>query len=655
MTSRRAPGCTRCRVYGVVSTDHRADVCELEDWRSRQGETEPQRLARVRALTAELARRKAAQVQERDHSQVPAPAPAPAWAEVAKASQEANDGPAKAIIEAGDDFANDFVRIRAEARDTFGPGRLGLLKWVDARGQMMRPAVHALDPMWIDAFAEYYDSGKLIMLARKGLRAGGSSSACPALVRCALFTKCTYDAGTIGVIPIMSATRDEADGRFVTIKAVLRACGLTPEKAKDEDDAIPYLVPPGGIDGTFRTKTSTSGGGIIIVRDADGHEIHFKILPALVRHGVGYTGRAGFSDESDLWPNDPEHHVNPAEKIFDRISERFTTTFPGAEFLIFSASYNADSAHKRLIEEVLKGGGAADLIHLVRLGTEGARRDQESRRRLAAVLGSDDPRLLAPGDPLSPDLPAWVYNPTETIEKCHLFSKGDTSRMLGLYGGRAAENARSRGPLSNVDPQPAESVTPADAAIGVAPPGAGSDEWGIVVVGLCGGGLSVLADASATCDGRAAAATIRGLTARVPFPLALAVPRALEGLVRAELDAAYAGGVDTQAAVAPVAIHDGDVLRAGQLRTLYQRQILRHAPELDGLVHALGTWLQDVRSPRVEALAAAVTRLLGCYPHLAAALDAEPLRSPTPRQSLTVGRSAGVQFRATDTTGRRTA
>lgn len=627
------------------------------------GETEPQRLARVRALTAELARRKAAPAQARDYSPVPAPVPvqhhdpgpALTWAEVAKASQEASAEAAPPIVEAGEDFTNDFARIRAEARDAFGPGRLGLLKWVDARGQMMRPAVHALDPMWIDAFAEYYDSGKLIMLARKGLRAGGSSSACPALVRCAFFASRSYDAGTIGVIPIMSATRDEADGRFVTIKAFLRACGLVPEKVKDEDDAVSYIVPPGGIRGTFRTKTSTGGGGIIIIRDADEHEIHFKVLPALVRHGVGYTGVAGFADESDLWPNDPEHHINPAEKIFDRISERFTTTFPGAEMLIFSASYNADSAHKRLIDEVLRGEGATDLAHLVRLGAEGARRDQDSRHRLAVALGSDDPRLLAPGDPLSPDLPAWVYNPTETIEKCHMFSKRDTSRMLGLYGGRAAENARSRGPLSNVDPRPAESVTPADVAIGVAPPGDGSDEWGIVVVGLCGGGLSVLADASATCDGRTAAAAIRGLTARVPFPLALAVPRASEGLVRTELDAAYAGGVDTQAAVAPVAIHDGDVLRAGQLRTLYQRQILRHAPDLDGLTYALETWLQDVRSPRVEALAAAVTRLLGCYPHLAAAPASEPLRSPTPRQSLTVGRAAGVQFRATDTTGRRIA
>src|SRR6185312_4326136 len=126
-------------------------------------------------------------------------------------------------------------------------------------------------------------------------------------------------------------------------------------------------APPGGIDGTFKSKRSQSGGGIILINDRHGHEIEFRILPALVRHGVGYTGVAGFADESDLWPNDPEHHINPAERIFDRISERFTTTFtpgaedPGAEMLIFSASYNADSAHKRLVDE-----GDTPLQHLVR-------------------------------------------------------------------------------------------------------------------------------------------------------------------------------------------------------------------------------------------------------------------------------------------------
>lgn len=376
-------------------------------------------------------------------------------------------------IDSGEDFSNDFARVMVEASATYGPGRIGLFKWIDARGQMMRPALHPIEPLWIGAFAEYYDSRKLIMLARKGLRAGGSSSACPALTRCALFAERTLDAGTIGVVPIMSSTRDEADGRFVTIRSYLRAVGYVPQKkgkrGADEDfgggdepdeDGITYHVPRGGVAGVFQSKRSASGGGIIAIQDRHGHRIQFRILPALVKHGVGYTGAAGFADESDLWPNDPEHHVNPAEKILDRISERFTTTYneyalmddrldPGAEMLVFSASYNADSAHKRAVDAALRAESERipdPLTHLVRLGAEGARRDEDARRTLAVRIRSEDPRLLAPGDPLSPDLPAWVYNPNDAdIAKCHAFSKGDISRMLAKYGGRAEENvARSK-------------------------------------------------------------------------------------------------------------------------------------------------------------------------------------------------------------------
>lgn len=397
----------------------------------------------------------------RDHVRELVAAQPLSFAEQMAALRLAEPAPANEAmrIEPGEDYSNDYARVMAEAEDLYGPGRLGMLKWIDRRGQMMRPALHAMEPLWLAAFGEYYASGKLIMLARKGLRAGGSSSACPALTRCAILGRRKLDAGTIGVIPIMSATRDEADGRFVTIRSYLRACGLTPPKKKNQDedegdeDGIRYEVAPGGIEGTFRSRRSTSGGGVIAIQDRYDHRIQFRILPALVKHGVGYTGVAGFADESDLWPNDPEHHVNPAEKILDRISERFTTTYddaaltdpsvdPGAEMLVFSASYNADSAFKRAIDAAMKNGDRDALTHLMRLGEIGAKRDEEARRELAAGIGSQDPRLLAAGDSRSPDLPAWVFNPSESIAKCYAFSKDDLSRMLAKYGGRAEENAR---------------------------------------------------------------------------------------------------------------------------------------------------------------------------------------------------------------------
>lgn len=556
----------------------------------------------------------------------------------------AND--AEALIVMGDDFADPFARVMAEARDVYGPGRLGQLKWLDARGQMMRPALHPLDPMWLEAFAGYYDSRRLIMLARKGLRAGGSSSACPGLTRCSLFANRKLDAGTIGVIPIMSATRDEADGRFVTIKSYLRAAGLMPPKKKsrggeedfpeEDEDGIVYQVPAGGLDGTFRSKRSASGGGIIAIADRHGHRIQFRILPALVKHGVGYTGVAGFLDESDLWPNDPEHHVNPAEMILDRVSERFTTAYderaltdpsivdPGAEMLIFSASYNVDSAHKRAVDEALKGGDAAALTYLVRLGKEGARRDEEARRAFAAESGNADPRLWAPGDAMSPDLPAWVYNPAETVRKCYGFSKGDVSRMLAKYGGRAAENAAlaAIGPLATLTFVAPSLLAPClDTVTGIAPDGAA---WVTVTVGIdTAGTLHVVADGIG----------IAALPGSV-----LTVNAQHEARLRSEIAAFVAGSAVHVPPVEGRPVYDGATLRTGALRTLYERGRIRHAPGFGALEAAIRAYIEGAPAPRVEALVAAVSRLVACYPFLGAqGTGAEPVRGPRAHEGVMTG------------------
>lgn len=572
-----------------------------------------------------------------------------------KATGKGQDAPAEvARIEAGEDYTNDFARVRAEARDLYGPGRLGQLKWIDARGQMMRPALHAIDPLWIEAFGAYYASQRLIMLARKGLRAGGSSSACPVLTRRAVFGGKCLDSGTVGVIPIMSAARDEADGRFVTIRSYLRAIGFTPAKKRgdDDDDVIDYVVPPGGIAGTFKTKRSTSGGGVIYLRDEHEQEIEFRILPALVRHGIGYTGWAGLADESDLWPNDPEHHVNPAERIFDRISERFTTTYddkvigipdadPGAEFLIFSASYSPDSAHKRAIDDVIETERGivredpprvltADLAHLVRLGKAGAQRDEGARRALAARLGSDDPRLLAPGDPMSPDLPAWAYNPVlASIDTCYRIAKS-VPRMLALYGGRAAEHERlSAGPLADVTPMVDErAFAPWDVVLGCAPPVTGRT-WARILVGVAPPGfMRVIADVSGEA---LEAGLIRG-TWHVSV---LAVPKGDAARLGAELAAALDGRPHEP--VAGVDVHDGPVLRVGPLRTAYERGRLTHAPGLAALESDLRRFTEVTRSPRVEALCAAVARLTACYPWLGAQGDAEPIRGPRSVEAMLIG------------------
>jgi hypothetical protein len=338
------------------------------------------------------------------------------------------------------------VRHEAEAEFGSGLGLAGTLKWVDSRCAKV-PGWHHLDPWWIYAFTDpslgFYASKKTVMTCRKGLRAGGSSSATRALGNDALFTLRELDPGTIGVIPIISSSRDEATGRFVTLRQQFRACGLSPAKGDEEEGA---QIIPGGLGGEYKSSRAQSGGGLIKVLDSQGHSLEFAVLPALKRSGVGYTAVDGFIDESDLWPNDPETHVNPAGDVIGFVLERLTTQI-AAHLYVFSASYNAESAHKALVDE-----GDTAIQHLARLGLEGARIDERERRRLAEAIGSTDPRLLAPGDPMSPDIPAWVTNPKlADIERCYAFAKQDLRRMLARYGGRAAENRGAQFPDSLAD------------------------------------------------------------------------------------------------------------------------------------------------------------------------------------------------------------
>jgi hypothetical protein len=120
--------------------------------------------------------------------------------------------------------------------------------------------------------------------------------------------------------------------------------------------------------------------------------------------------------------------------------------------------------------------------------------------------------------------------------------------------------------------------------------------------------------------------------------LAVAAPHA--ALVEQEIAAAFAGAGIPVAPVAPQAIHDASVLRVGPLRTLYQRDRLRHAPGLEALASAVHGWTPDVRSPRVEALVAAVTRLVACYPWIGAEVEQEPMRGPKPIDAIYLGGKA---------------
>jgi hypothetical protein len=345
-------------------------------------------------------------------------------------------------IEMVHDMSDGEAARWARLHDEFnacGPGQLGSLRWIDTRCQ--KAGLRALDP-WFDwHFGDFYASGKRIDKMLGGLRLGKSSSVCPALIN-TLTKQHDVDGGTKLAIPIMSVRREEADDRFYTLCKILSACGVAPKK---EDDQTGLFL-PGGFGGEYsQARNALSGGGQIKVKDSQGHDIEIRCFPARISGSVGYTSFAAFGDEIDTWPDDPELHANPAEVIVDGLGER-TTTQPEAEIFLFSASYHGpETYHAR---NVLKTGNTIT-DYCGHLGTLGAERDTAARHRLAALLKSDDPRLLAIADPMSRSVPAWVGNPNKApIETCYGLAKEDIGRMLGRYGAQPTENSKTKGPAA---------------------------------------------------------------------------------------------------------------------------------------------------------------------------------------------------------------
>ena len=319
-------------------------------------------------------------------------------------------------------WADRWARVREEARALGGSNiNLGHLLWVDRA--CVDAGVYGLSSWWEQEYADFYASDEAEHVARVGLRGDKSGSGAKAVTAETVLMERVLAPTVEARCPVMSANVTEAGDRFTTICVVLRAMGYSDFLGRG-----PH--PMGGF--------KRAGGGIgtpstIHLHDAQGHEVKFQVSAASESAAAGFTGIAGLGDELDLWRSGG---ANPAEKVLRVLRSRFATQ-PQAKLHLFSASYERESEHAKLIKL-----GRSPGQYVARIGADGAARDHADRLRLAALHKLTDPLLLAPPlAPDSPNVPSWITNPVAPIEAAYAKSKGNLAEMFALYGGRGAGQA----------------------------------------------------------------------------------------------------------------------------------------------------------------------------------------------------------------------
>jgi hypothetical protein len=365
----------------------------------------------------------------------------------------------------------DWLRTREAAAKLApdDPSEVGWLRLIEAR--LASETATPWRPMpawWTLTYEDFWRSGKLELVASVGRRGTKSSSWCRVGVQEILLRERRVEPGTELVMPVLSCDTTEANGRQRTLRALLKAIGLEPVDAESK-------VRPGL---SYWASSPNHGRSQIVLHDAAGNEVRFRITPSTVEGASGYTGLGGLGDEMELgaW-------AQPGGGV-EEVMPMWRPTLKGqrgARLYLYSAPYGERGPHTRMV-----AGGSTDERYVATLGELGARLDTAARKGLAALFAeratdkarttrererfarySADPRLLEEGDPSSTAIPSWAANPTNedgngpdpvgAIRECFRLASADAEsdgsdalvELLARYGARpmAAGAARLFDPV----------------------------------------------------------------------------------------------------------------------------------------------------------------------------------------------------------------
>jgi hypothetical protein len=140
-----------------------------------------------------------------------------------------------------------------------------------------------MTPWWRATITRFYSSGRRQCVLRVGRRGGKSSTLARVAVLEALYGDHVIPPGDVGIVGVVSVSRDEANQRLRTIKAILDA---------------------------LRVKYRPVEGGI----ELTGRPVVVKIFAASISGVVGGTWICAIADEVARW-RDSETGANPATEV----------------------------------------------------------------------------------------------------------------------------------------------------------------------------------------------------------------------------------------------------------------------------------------------------------------------------------------------------
>jgi hypothetical protein len=169
-----------------------------------------------------------------------------------------------------------------------------------------------LSPWWRETFENFYESGRRQLVLRVGRRGGKSSSLVRAATCEALFGEHVITPGDVGIVGVVSVSRDEAAQRLRLVKAILDVL------------SVRYRPIEGGI-------------------ELEQRPIAFKVYAATVAAVVGGTWICGICDEVARW-KDADTGANPATMVLASLRPTMATQ-PNAKLFLSSSPLGTEDAH----------------------------------------------------------------------------------------------------------------------------------------------------------------------------------------------------------------------------------------------------------------------------------------------------------------------